>query len=227
MFWYWFPCFGLLREAFLLYNDGIYSVFMEDSKNLNGDLGEKAKIVTIDGNHDGGTTPEAKVLRHQRQLIKSFRSKYNAKRKWYNKFADWMTGASGTILFLILNFIWFGGWVIWNNGLIPGLMPFDPYPYSFLTMIVSLEAIMLSIIVLISENRQADIADLREEIDFNINVRAEQEITKILNILDEIHDHLGLNPEDDEDLIEMKKDTNLDEIEQQIANDYDNNGKQS
>jgi uncharacterized membrane protein len=60
----------------------------------------------------------------------------------------------------------------------------------------------------------------------NINVRAEQEITKILNILDEIHDHLGLNPEDDEDLIEMKKDTDLDEIEQQIAHDYDSNSKQ-
>jgi hypothetical protein len=57
-------------------------------------------------------------------------------------------------------------------------------------------------------------------------VRAEQEITKILNILDEIHDHLGLNPEDDEDLIEMKKDTDLDEIEQQIAHDYDSNSKQ-
>lgn len=184
------------------------------------DKTEKPKIITIEGNHDNGNTPEAEALRRQRHIIKSFRSKFQAKRNWLDRLADFMTYIFGTTTFLFINLVWFLVWVIWNNNLIPGLLPFDPYPHSFLTMVVSLEAIFLSIIVLVSQNRQSEIADLREEIDFNINVRAEQEITKILNILDKIHDHLGLEPEDDEELIEMKKNINIEEIEQQIASDY-------
>lgn len=187
---------------------------------------EKTSIVTIDGNHDTANTPEAKALHNQRQIIRTFRSRYNGPRKWYHKFSDYIAEVSGTILFLIINVLWFVVWVIWNNGMIPGLPVFDPYPHSFLTMVVSLEAIVLSIVVLISQNRQSNIADLREEIDFNINVRAEQEITKILNMLDKIHDHLGMEKEDDEELDEMKKATNLEEIEEQLATDYGKTKKQ-
>lgn len=198
-------------------------------KNLEGPENnlENPKIITIDGNHDFGDSAEEKVLRHQRQIIRSFRSKFNAKRKWHDKLADWIADLSGTMVFLLLNVVWFVGWVLWNNNLIPGLTAFDPYPHSFLTMVVSLEAIFLSIVVLISQNRQSNVADLREEIDFNINVRAEQEITKILNLLDKIHDHLGLDPEDDEELVEMKKRINIEEIEEQIAGDYGNKKKQN
>jgi len=153
-----------------------------------------------------------------KQLIQTFKSRFNKERKWYDKFADFMTEKFGTVWFFTLNFIWFIGWVVWNN--IPGLPQFDPYPHNFLTMVVSLEAIFLSVIVLISQNRQAKIADLREEIDFNINVRSEQEITKMLNLLDEIHDHLGMENDDDVELNDMKQNTNLSDLENQIAEDY-------
>jgi uncharacterized membrane protein len=84
-------------------------------------------------------------------------------------------------------------------------------------MIVSLEAIFLAIIVLISQNRAAHIADLREEVDLQLNVKAEQEITRMIIMLDEIHDHMGLNPEDDEELVMMKQKTDLNEIEKELA----------
>lgn len=181
---------------------------------------ENTPIATIDGNHDLTNTHEAQILRSQRQLIRTFRSRYNGPRKWYHKFSDWIAEISGTMFFLVLNVAWFVIWVIWNNALIPGLPVFDPYPHSFLTMVVSLEAIVLSIVVLISQNRQSNIADLREEIDFNINVRAEHEITKIINLLDKIHDHLGMVKEEDAELDEMKKATDLQEIEEQLASEY-------
>ena len=104
-------------------------------------------------------------------------------------------------------------------GLIPGLVPFDPYPFTFLTMTVSLEAIFLSVIVLMSQNRSSKIADMREEVDFELNLRAEAEITRILNMLDEIHDHLGLSPEDDDELREMKQKTDIKEIKRAIESE--------
>lgn len=189
-------------------------------ENPNLSNPDHPEVKLIEGDHVQGDSVEAQAIRHQRQIIKSFRAKFKAKRKWYDEFADFMTEKFGTFSFFAWNFAWYVVWVVWNNGFIPGLPVFDPFPHNFLTMAVSLEAIFLSIIVLISQNRQSSIADLREEIDFNINVKAEQEITKILGMVDEIHAHLGLSFEIDEDLIEMKKITDVDEIEQQIIFDY-------
>lgn len=158
-----------------------------------------------------------KLIKEQREKIKSFKAKMDLNRGITDKVADFMTNGFGSFWFLMLNALWFAGWIIVNVGLIPGVKPFDPFPFGFLTMVVSLEAIFLAIIVLISQNRAAKTADLREEIDLQLNVRAEQEITKLLIIVDEIHDHLGLDPEDDAELIMMKQRTDLNAIEKELA----------
>ena len=157
-----------------------------------------------------------KLLEVRREGIQSFKSKMDQSRSWNDKFADFLTESFGTMKFLLFNVVLFAFWIIINLNFIPSIHAFDPYPFNFLTMVVSLEAIVLSIIVLMSQNRASYIADLREEIDLRINVRAEEEITRILNILDEIHDHIGLPPEDDAELKEMKKKTNIDDIEDAI-----------
>jgi uncharacterized membrane protein len=156
------------------------------------------------------------LIKVRREKIKSFRAKMDLMRKPSEMMADTMTDLFGSFWFLVLNAVFFIGWLITNSNIFPGLPIFDPYPFTFLTMVVSLEAIFLAIIVLISQNRAAKVADLREEIDLQINVRAEEEITKILNILDAIHDHIGLPAEDDDELKEMKLKTSIDEIEKQI-----------
>lgn len=153
----------------------------------------------------------------QREKINSFKSKMDLQRKFSDKVADFLTDSFGTVLFLGINALWFGIWILINTGLIPGIVAFDPFPFGLLTMIVSLEAIFLAIIVLISQNRSARVEDLREEIDLQINVRTEEEVTKILIILDRLHDHLGLPPEDDEELIVMKQKTDLEAIEKTLT----------
>lgn len=156
------------------------------------------------------------LIKQHRERILGFKEKMDQQRNWAAKIADFMTESFGTIWFFIFNATGFILWIILNSGIIKGVQLFDPYPFGMLTMVVSLEAIFLSIIVLISQNRAAHIDDLREEIDLHVNVRAEEEITKMLIILDEIHDHLGLPPEDDAELTEMKKKTNLKEIEEDL-----------
>jgi len=96
-----------------------------------------------------------------------------------DRLADALTAAVGTMSFVYVNLAWFGTWMVVNLGLIPGLAPFDPFPFGLLTMIVSLEAIFLSLFVLISQNR-ADAKDrLRSELDYRVNVKAELEIGQL------------------------------------------------
>jgi CRP/FNR family transcriptional regulator, cyclic AMP receptor protein len=90
--------------------------------------------------------------------------------------ADGIATFSGSILFLLLNLVAFVGWIVLN---ISGLTrrSFDPYPFQFLTMAVSLEAIFLSIFVLISQNRQAAKDRLKADLDYQVDVKVEGEMT--------------------------------------------------
>ncbi len=128
------------------------------------------------------------------------------------QFADAMTRWFGTVWFLAGNALFFLVWILINIGTFSSIVPFDPFPFEFLTMFVSLEAIFLSVIVLISQNRAGRIADMREDLDLEINIRSEEEITRIINMLDEIHDHLGLPAEDDEELRHMKERTDVEKL---------------
>lgn len=159
----------------------------------------------------------ADLVKEHRQKISSFKNKMDLRRKLSDKIADFLTDAFGTVFFLGFNALWFGLWMLINTGFIPGVPVFDPFPFGLLTMVVSLEAIFLAIIVLISQNRAAQIENLREEIDLHINVQAEEEITRMLIILDKIHDHLGLPAKDDVELIKMKRRTNLEQIEKELT----------
>jgi uncharacterized membrane protein len=80
---------------------------------------------------------------------------------------------------------------------------FDPFPFSFLTMIVSLEAIFLSVFVLISANAQSARADHRARVDMEINVMTEREVTKLIRVIGELTGHLGLPESEDPELKEM------------------------
>jgi uncharacterized membrane protein len=94
-----------------------------------------------------------------------------------------MTGKFGSISFLAVNDIIFAAWIAANNGWIPQITSFDPFPFSLLTTIVSLEAIILAIFVLISLNRTTKVDDLREEIHLQINLISEKEITKVMKMM--------------------------------------------
>ncbi len=142
-------------------------------------------------------THEEKI-KHHRLVVQSLRAKADAKRTFTDRVADKLTARFGTVLFLILNAIWFAIWIVSNTNIIPGLKPFDPFPFGLLTMIVSLEAIFLAIIVLISQNRAARVAELREEIDLQVNSIAETEVTKILELLGILMKSSGVKVNDPE-----------------------------
>lgn len=95
--------------------------------------------------------------------------------------------------FLIVHVIWFAAWLIINTGLLPFVPRFDPFPFTLLTTIVSLEAIFLTLFVLGSQNRLTQDADKRAHLDLQVNLLSEQEMTMVLRMLREVCEHLDLH----------------------------------
>lgn len=110
--------------------------------------------------------------------------------------ADRITAFCGSMHFIWTHVVWFVGWITWNA--LPRTTHFDPYPFPVLTLVVSLEAIFLSTFILVSENRQARVAERRNHLDLQINLLAEQENTKMLKLLAEIAQKVGVVLDDAE-----------------------------
>lgn len=122
---------------------------------------------------------EAKVLRSVKRkelLAHNVERDMEASLSVGDKVADWITGWVGTMVFVYGNGVFFVLWLSWNSGYIPGVAPFDPYPYGMLTTAVSLEAIFLSLFVLISQNRTAEKDRIRGEYDYKTDLKAEIEV---------------------------------------------------
>src|SRR5882672_7692637 len=95
-----------------------------------------------------------------------------ASRSYGQRLGDVIACSVGQMWFILAHAVWFGVWVALNYGLIPGLRPFDPFPFQFLTFVVSLEAIFLSLFILVSQNRANQQADRRSHLDLQINLLA-------------------------------------------------------
>ncbi|HEB14038.1 MAG TPA: DUF1003 domain-containing protein, partial [candidate division WWE3 bacterium] len=119
--------------------------------------------------------------------------------------------------------LFFAGWVAVNSDLIPAIEPFDPFPYILLITIVSIEAIILAIFVLITQNRQARINSLREETELHVNLISEQEITKVLKVLAIVLKKMGVDPTSDPELQKMIEPLNPEDIEKQLEEQLDGN----
>ena len=157
-------------------------------------------------------------------LIEGFEAKELKKRSWSLRLADRLTSVFGSFGFLTLNVLLFVFWVLANIGYIPDVPVFDPFPFPLMTTIVSLEAIILTLIVLMSQNRSSFISSLREEIDMQVNLTAEREITKILQIIGQIAQKQGIKIED-KDYDEMIKDIEVSYIERKLEKQLQQNSK--
>jgi len=134
-----------------------------------------------------------------------------------DKIADAITAFSGSMWFLYLHAMWFVAWVLINLGLTP-IPKFDAYPFNFLTMVVSLEAIFLSTFVLISQNKMGEVADKRADLDLQINLLAEYEITRILRLVDAMAEKMGIDEAFDPEIDELKATVSPDQVLEEIKN---------
>ena len=133
------------------------------------------------------------------------------KRSVAEHIADKVTKFAGSTPFIVIHIVWFGGWILLNEGVF-GTPAFDPFPFSFLTLVVSLEAIFLTLLVLMSQNRMTKEADKRAHLDLQINMLDEQETTVILRMVQKIATHLGLEDVAAEGAEELSKETDINSV---------------
>jgi uncharacterized membrane protein len=132
------------------------------------------------------------------------------------RLSDTIARHAGRSWFIATHAVWFGGWILLNSGWIGSIRPFDPYPYQFLTFVVSLEAIFLSLFILMSQGRSAKQADDRAHLDLQINLLAEQESTKMLQMLQSLCEYHGLAKARDPEVEKLKAETKPEELLQEL-----------
>jgi uncharacterized membrane protein len=128
--------------------------------------------------------------------------------------ADKVSAFCGSTPFLWIHVLWFAAWIGGNLGF--GARAFDPYPFTFLTLVVSLEAIFLSSFILISQNRASRVSERRNELDLQINLLTEQENTKMLELLQRISSAVGVTDHGDPSLDALEQATRPDKLAEQI-----------
>jgi uncharacterized membrane protein len=131
-----------------------------------------------------------------------------------------VTRITGTIAFAVVNCVGFSVWAVVNSGWVRAIRPFDPYPFSFLTLTLSVEAILLSVFVLMSENQESRRAESRAQLDLQINVLAEQELTAALAMLTALCQHFKVSVDvPDEQLRRWLEATHVDRLAEEIESE--------
>src|SRR6202167_1935550 len=107
--------------------------------------------------------------------------------------SDTITKFMGSTAFLLLQLLLVLAWSAVNLGLIPGVKAFDPFPFGILALVISSESVVLTIFVLISQNRMARQAEKRSHLDLQVSMLAEQELTTALQMLQKLCKHMGVD----------------------------------
>jgi uncharacterized membrane protein len=157
----------------------------------------------------GPTIPEpptlASALERNIEALAEHRRQESASATLEERIADRITGFAGSMRFVYLHALLFGGWVVINLGAVPVIGPFDP-SFVILATVASVEAIFLSTFILISQNRAAALADRRADLDVQISLLAEHEITRLVQLTAAIAERLGIEAAKNPELGELKRD---------------------
>lgn len=167
-----------------------------------------------------GSRGESEAVNENIDAIKLWERAQLDRRSAAEHVSEAITRMFGSGVVLIAHVAWFALWILVNTGNLAGVAPFDEFPFPLLTTLVSLEAIFLSLFVLASQNRMTRHSDQRSQLDLQINMLAEREMTAVLVLLKDVARHLdvkvSLTPEYLRDLARItdihKLTTKLDEL---------------
>jgi uncharacterized membrane protein len=156
------------------------------------------------------------VLERNIRALQLRRQREEDKAPAQERVADAITRFTGSMQFVYLHLALFGFWIVANLGWLPGVPAWDP-SFVVLAMVASVEAIFLSTFVLISQNRMAAAADKRADLDLQVSLLAEHEVTKLTTLVSGIADRMGVKTEADSDLAEITRDVAPEAVLDQLA----------
>lgn len=159
-----------------------------------------------------GATESSSVVAQNVATIVALEAATLAQRTATERVADAIARTAGTAWFALLHLGWFAAWLLVNAGVFSRFPAFDPYPFSLLTLTVSLEAIFLTVFVLISQSRMTRQADRHAHLDLQINLLAEQESSRTVELLERIAAHLGISSPRERDEGELARATSVRDV---------------
>lgn len=169
---------------------------------------------TSRGAAGGAPASASSLMAANVEAVRRLEEEAKAGRTHSQRAAQAIAGFCGTMTFVWLHVAWFAAWIILNVA--PGAPHFDKFPFTFLTLTVSLEAIFLSAFILISQNEETRVADRRNALDLQINMLSEQENTKMLGMLAAIGAKLGVEFDEDPSLSALRQATRPEMLARQI-----------
>jgi uncharacterized membrane protein len=158
------------------------------------------------------------VTRQNVEAMRRLEEAQMARRTTADRVASLIAKFCGSMTFVWIHVAVFAFWLGYNS--LPWFHAFDPYPYTFLTLVVSLEAIFLSTFILISQNYDMRISEQRNQLDLQINLLAEQENTKMLQMLERIAKKVGAHVDDDPQIRALEEATRPESLVRQIEEAY-------
>lgn len=156
----------------------------------------------------------SEITRRNVRTVRELEALALADPSFADRAASTVASFCGSIWFVIAHAVLFGSWIVFNS--VPGLPHFDRFPFTLLTMFGSLEAIFLSSFILIAQNYAMRVAERRAQLDLQVNLLAEQETTKTLQLLEEIAKSVGAAKAHDPEVAALAEATRLDKLAQQI-----------
>jgi uncharacterized membrane protein len=133
------------------------------------------------------------------------------------RLADAVAVFAGSLLFVVLHLVLLVAWLLINSGRVPSLRPFDPYPFSLLGVIVAVEAVILSSFILMRQNRMMRRGERRDHLNLQVDLLAEKEITKLLQMVRALCGHMRLKDiMADKEIRDLSQNTSIESISQTL-----------
>ena len=153
----------------------------------------------------------ARVVERNIRALVAHRQEEQVKRNRQERIADAVTAFTGSMRFVYIHLLMFGLWIFINLGWLPIIPKFDP-SFVVLAMVASVEAIFLSTFVLISQNRMAALADKRADLDLQVSLLAEHEVTRLITLVAAMAERMGIDQAHDPELTELARDVKPEKV---------------
>jgi uncharacterized membrane protein len=171
----------------------------------------------MERNESGATVPSASL--QNINSVAKLESQFLERRSMLDRTADAIGGFTGSFRFVLIHAVMFALWFLINTGHFFGFIKFDPYPFILLAMAVSVEGVLLSTFVLMKQNRMAKRDEERDQLNLQIDLLAEKEITKILQMQRLMCQRLGIEEAlKDDEAEEMSRVTSVDQLAEELRN---------
>ena len=159
----------------------------------------------------------AKVTKENIEVIKKIEEEFDSHRSFSDFIGDSIGGAASNIIFVLVHVVWITSWIVINTHNFPNIKPFDAYPFYLLSFIITIESVFLFMFVLMKQTRMNRRAEQRSHLNLQLALLVEQELTKVLQIIEKVNQNTGATEVVDTQTKELSKETDVETLAEKLG----------